>query len=75
MPLRGFAARPLFDEDPNRAYKVPSLLFVGGTAPYYHDGSFETLEDLIDKNLDRMGRTSHLTADERAALVAFLKRL
>lgn len=75
LPLRGFKALPLFDEDPNRAYKVPSLLFVGGSPPYYHDGSAGTLEELIDKNYDRMGRTTHLTAEERGALVAYLKTL
>ena len=75
LPLRGFKALPLFDEDPNRAYKVPSLLFVGGSPPYYHDGSVGSLEDLIDKNFDRMGHTTHLTAEERGALVAYLKTL
>ena len=66
---------PLFDEDPNKLYKVPSLVNVGGTAPYYHDGSFATLEELIDKNLDRMGKTTHLTQDERRDLVAYLRTL
>lgn len=75
LPLRGFKVLPLFDEDPNKGYKVPSLLFVGGSPPYYHDGSVGTLEELIDKNYDRMGRTTHLTAEERGALVAYLKTL
>jgi len=75
LPLRGFKAPRFFDEDPNRNYKVPSLLFVSGTPPYYHDGSVETLDDLIDKNFDRMGRTSHLSAEERKALVAYLRTL
>lgn len=75
LPLRGFKAPRFFDEDPNRAYKVPSLLFVGGTPPYYHDGSVETLEDLIVKNADRMGRTSHLSDEELRALVAYLRTL
>jgi cytochrome c peroxidase len=68
-------APPLFDEDPNRAYKVPSLFFVGGTPPYYHDGSAPTLELLVEKNGDHMGRTSHLDPAERAALVAYLRTL
>ncbi len=75
MPLRGFKAPRFFDEDPQREYKVPSLLFVGGTPPYYHDGSAATLEDLVLHDQDRMGHTSHLTADERTALVAYLKTL
>lgn len=74
-PLRGFRALRYFDEDPRRDYKVPSLFYVGSTAPYYHDGSEATLEDLVEHNQDRMGRTSHLTKEERAELVAYLKTL
>jgi mono/diheme cytochrome c family protein len=75
VPLRGFKAPPLCDEDPQREYKVPSLLYVGGTPPYYHDGSAPTLEDLVEHDQDRMGKTSHLDAAERAALVAYLRTL
>lgn len=75
VPLRGFKTQPLFSEDPNPAYKVPSLLFVAGTPPYYHDGSAKTLTELVEKNQDRMGKTSHLSADERAALIAYLETL
>ena len=64
-----------FDADPELAYKTPSLRFVGGTAPYAHDGRFSTLEELIDLNDDRMGNTNQLTRPERAALVAFLRTL
>ncbi len=74
-PMFGFRTRPTFSPDPNPGFKVPSLLFVGGTAPYYHDGSALTLQQLIDQNMDRMGRTSHLTPAERAALAAYLETL
>jgi mono/diheme cytochrome c family protein len=73
--LPGFRTPPLFTPDDNPNYKVPSLLFVGGTPPYYHDGSAATLEDLIEHDKDRMGKTRHLSADERAALVAYLRTL
>jgi cytochrome c peroxidase len=56
-------------------FKTPSLLFVGGTPPYFHDGSAATLEEVLEKNRDRMGKTSHLSPDDRAALVAFLRTL
>jgi len=75
VPLRGFKVRPMFDEDPQRGYKVPSLLFVAGTAPYYHDGSFQTLEELVNDNQDRMGHTVHLSPEDRAALISFLRTL
>jgi hypothetical protein len=63
------------DEPKQRLYKTPSLLFVAGTAPYFHDGRFATLEELIEKNRDHMGRTSQLSPDDRAALVAFLRTI
>lgn len=56
-------------------FKTPSLLFVGGTAPYTHDGRYATLEDLINQNYDQMGNTKQLTQAEREALVAFLRTL
>lgn len=64
-----------FDHDEVTEFKTPSLLFVGGTPPYAHDGRFSTLEELIDLNEDRMGNTKQLTKPERAALVAFLRTL
>ncbi len=57
------------------AYDTPSLIGLSVTAPYFHDGSAETLADVIEKNHDRMGVTSHLSAEERAALVAYLETL
>ena len=74
-PLRKLAPRRGYDEDDTAAFRVPSLLFVGGTAPYYHDGHAATLEQLVDQNHDRMGKTDHLSAGDRAALVAFLRTL
>lgn len=64
-----------FEDEPNSQYKTPSLFYVDGTAPYYHDGRASTLEVLIEGNGDRMGRTSHLSAEEKAALIAFLRTL
>ncbi len=56
-------------------FKVPSLKHVGGTAPYYHDGSVPTLELLIDLNGHRMGHTGQLSPQDRAALIAYLRTL
>jgi cytochrome c peroxidase len=64
-----------FDDDPPTEYKTPSLLFVGGRAPYFHDGSAASLEELVERNADRMGQTSHLGKQDAAALVAFLRTL
>ncbi len=68
-PPKGFA------KEENTAFKTPSLLNVVGTAPYFHDGRFATLADVIEKNGDKMGKTSHLSADEKKALVAYLETL
>jgi DNA-binding beta-propeller fold protein YncE len=64
-----------FEPDPAPAFKVPSLFYVGGTAPYFHDGAAATLENLVEQNLDHMGMTSHLSAEERRSLVAFLRSI
>ncbi len=63
-----------FAHDP-APFRVPSLRFVSGTAPYYHDGSAGTLEQLLEEDDDRMGHTSQLTDDDREALAAYLRTL
>jgi cytochrome c peroxidase len=73
LPLRALA--PGFDEDPDARYKIPGLTFLAGHAPYLHDGSAASLEVLIESNGTRMGNTAALNAEDRAALVAFLKTL
>ncbi len=66
------------------AFKVPTLRDVARRAPYMHDGSVATLEEVIDLydrgGIDRPSRSElikplHLTAEEKAELVAFLKTL
>lgn len=57
------------------AFDTPTLRQVGLTAPYFHDGSAKTLEDVVERNRDRMGKTSQLSAGERRALVAYLRTL
>jgi DNA-binding beta-propeller fold protein YncE len=68
-PRRGFA------DESSAKFKTPSLLYVGGTPPYFHDGSAASLEELVRDNRDRMGKTSHLSAADQQALVAFLRTL
>lgn len=57
------------------AFRTPPLRMLEASAPYFHDGRYATLEALLDDNLDRMGQTSHLGAEDRAALLAFLRTL
>jgi cytochrome c peroxidase len=66
------------------AFKTPSLREVTRTGPYMHDGSFATLEQVIDyydagaranPGLDSRIRPLHLSAGERRDLRAFLGSL
>jgi len=62
------------DEDDKYIFRVPPLRNVEKTAPYFHDGSAETLEEAVDVMAKyQLGRD--LKDEERAALVAFLKSL
>jgi cytochrome c peroxidase len=65
-------------------FKTPTLRNVAVTAPYMHDGSQKTLEEVVDfynqggeKNpvLDSGIRPLNLTDEEKADLVEFLKAL
>lgn len=73
----------------NGVFKVPFLRNVALTGPYMHDGRFETLAEVIDhysegiqdhRNLHPLLKDSHFnarrmnfSAEEKAALVAFLE--
>lgn len=66
------------------AYRTPILRNVALTAPYMHDGSLATLEEVVEfydqggiDNEDRspLIRPLGLTGEEKTALVAFLKTL
>jgi cytochrome c peroxidase len=90
-----FHALGVKGEDPGRfkitgveadrnAFRTPTLRNVARTAPYMHDGSLNTLRDVIDF-YDRGGgdqqpksnllRKLHLTEKEKSDLVAFLESL
>jgi cytochrome c peroxidase len=65
-------------------FKTPTLREVARTAPYMHDGSIKTLEDVVDfyseggrpnPNLDPQIQPWHFSPDEKRALVAFLRSL
>ncbi len=56
-------------------FNVPSLLGLGRTAPYLHDGSALTLDARVAGSSDDHGEVSSLSADERDDLVAYLRSL
>jgi len=67
------------------AFKTPTLLDIGKSAPYFHDGSVATLEEAVDRmlrggtpnpQLDRANlKPRKLTRQEREDLLAFLRAL
>ncbi len=75
----------------NGVFKIPGIRNVGLTAPYMHDGRFETLEDVIDfyseniqahpnlddklKNEDGRPKRMNFSETDKADLVAFLNTL
>lgn len=55
------------------AFRVPTLRNVELTAPYMHDGSIATLEDVIERYV--VARKLSLDANDRADLAEFLRSL
>jgi DNA-binding beta-propeller fold protein YncE len=55
------------------AFNTPTLRFVGGTGPYFHDGRYPTLHDLLASNADTMGHTKQLSPADLDALEAYLR--
>ncbi len=65
-------------------FKTPSLRNIQLTAPYLHDGTYFTLEEIIENynrggypffNKDTLMKPLNLTKDEQDALISFLKAL
>ncbi len=83
-PNRGVFEQTMRPEDVGK-FRVPSLRNVAVTAPYMHDGSIATLEDVLD-HYAAGGKMSHpnkstilrkfsLTPQEKKDLVEYLKSL
>lgn len=56
-------------------FDTPSLRFISGTAPYFHDGRYETLEDLLAGSDTTMGHTLQLSRQDVVALSAYMETL
>ena len=79
------AQNPASQQAVNGTFKTPTLRNVEFTGPYFHNGGQATLEQVIDfynrggdfpdGNVGPGIRRLNLAAEERAALVAFLKSL
>lgn len=78
---RGAVTQNRYD---NGKFRVPTLRNIALTAPYMHDGRFETLEEVIDhyvsgghfsENVSPNVRKLDLSAADKADLLAFLHTL
>ena len=54
-------------------FKVPSLRGLASRAPYFHGGTAENLDKVLDHYKKSLG--FEFTSDERDALIAFLTAL
>jgi cytochrome c peroxidase len=66
------------------SFKTPTLRDTEHSAPYMHNGSLATLEEVVDyydkggiknKNLHPLLRPLHMTPEDKKALISFLKAL
>jgi DNA-binding beta-propeller fold protein YncE len=62
-----------FDNAPT--FNTPSLKFVGGGGPYFHDGRYKTLHELLTDSDRKMGHTAQLSTDDLESLEAYLRSL
>ncbi len=72
-------------ESQNGKFRTPTLRNIEQTAPYMHDGRFETLEEVLDhyvsgghfpsKDKSKFMDSINLDTDQKAAVIAFLKTL
>ena len=61
--------------DQRTKFDTPSLRFVSGSAPYFHDGRFRDLKTLLAKTDGKMGHTKHLSPSDLLDLEAYLESL
>jgi hypothetical protein len=76
-----FTNNQTVDVGTSQAFQVPTLIGVAARAPFMHDGCAATLADRFDPTQpqcnggDNHGKTSQLSNEDRADLVAYLETL
>ncbi|HEY8089933.1 MAG TPA: cytochrome C peroxidase, partial [Polyangiaceae bacterium] len=63
------------NNDRSGNFNTPSLRFVGGGGPYFHDGRYKTLRQLLTDADRKMGHTAQLNNDDLEALESYLRTL
>ena len=56
-------------------FDTPSLTRIGLTAPYFHDGRYRTMDELLRDPSSKMGSTAKLSEGDRNALKIYLESL
>jgi mono/diheme cytochrome c family protein len=63
------------EADEQKEFNTPSLHLVGGTGPFFHDGRYANLTDLLKQTSGTMGKTSHLSPADFEALQTYVESL
>lgn len=63
------------ESDKHAAFNTPSLRGCGGAGPWFHDGRYATLGELLKGSDGKMGKTKHLNESDLDALEAYLRTL
>ncbi len=61
--------------DKSGTFNTPSLRFVSGGGPYFHDGRYKTLQQLLTDADRKMGHTAQLSSDDLQSLESYLRSL
>ena len=61
--------------DRERTFGTPSLHLIGGAGPFFHDGRYATLHDLLEDPKSKMGNSAALNDADRNALEAYVRTL
>lgn len=64
-----------FSSTDSTRFDTPSLKNVGLTAPYFHDGRYTTMSDLLNDPANAMGHITQVPVEDRKALEAYLDSL
>lgn len=64
-----------FSSNDSTRFDTPSLKNVGLTAPYFHDGRYTTMSDLLNDPANAMGHITQVPVEDRKALEAYLESL
>jgi DNA-binding beta-propeller fold protein YncE len=74
-PAPLFTDRQAHDVKSGGTFDTPSLLSISSSAPYFHDGRYQTLKDVLANCEGKMGTVAGLTPADLSDLEAYLKSL